>query len=139
MTADPRHAPDAPFIAGSAQRPYLRSGMIRLLSSLFVALALFASPLMMADGASMAMSHASADSAPQEAGHCSGDETPSDQQDAPVEMGCATACAAFLSDHHVAVDEAPVALAVLALTRDHALPGIHPEGETPPPRITPEI
>lgn len=139
MTGDPRHARDVSFIAGSAQRPYLRSGMIRILSCLFVALALFASPLMMANGAGMAMSHATTNAAPDPAGHCSGDDTPSGQQDAPIELGCASSCAAFLPDHPVAANEAPAALAVLALTRDNSLAGIHPEGETPPPRITPEI
>jgi hypothetical protein len=139
MTAEPGTVRDASFIAGSGLCPYVRAGMIRLLSCLFVALALFASPLMMANGAGMAMSHAPADAGLGAAGHCAGDEAPADQQEAPTELSCASTCAAFLPHVPVAADEVPVALAVLKLPRDHSLPGIHPEGETPPPRITPEI
>ncbi len=139
MMIDARQAGDASFIAGSAQGPYLRSGMIRLLSSLFVALALFASPLMMANGAGMAMSHAPTETSSALAEHCRDDQAPSNQHHAPKKMSCATGCAAFLPDEPIEVDAAPVTLALLTVPQEQSLAGIHPEGETPPPRIAPEI
>ena len=113
--------------------------MIRFLSSLFVALALFTSPLAMASGAGMAMSHPMTTAAPGAAGHCMGGAPSSDQGDSPMELSCASTCPAFLPDGGEASDEAPAALAVLTLSHNPLLVGIHPEGETPPPRMTPEI
>lgn len=135
---DPTSPPLPLFIAGSGERRYLRVGMVRLLSSLLVALALFASPLMMANGAGMAMSHASTETSSALSWHCTEDEAPSDAHHAPKKMSCATGCAAFLSDERFEGDAASVALAVLVVPQARSLTGIHPEGETPPPRITPE-
>ncbi|HEX8214733.1 MAG TPA: hypothetical protein VF582_04585 [Allosphingosinicella sp.] len=135
--AEPRRA--APFIASSRAGLYLQPGMIRLLSSIFVALALFLSPLAMASGSGMAMSHPAPASAPEAAGHCAGSEGPADEGKAHVKLSCASACAAFLPRGPVTSDEAPAARVVVAMSRPQLLAGIHPEGETPPPRMTPEI
>jgi hypothetical protein len=113
--------------------------MVRLLSSLFVALALFFSPLSMASGSGMAMSHPMTSAAPETEGHCAGGESSTDESKAPAKLSCASACAAFLPATPVASDEAPAGPAVLTLSGPKLLIGIHPKGETPPPRITPEI
>ena len=138
MTDDP-NSPLPLFIAGSEEGPYLGVDMIRLLSSLLVAFALFASPLMMASGAGMAKSPASTEASSAVSGHCTEDQVPSDEPHAPKKMSCATGCAAFLPDEGVEADAAPVGLAILTVPRARSLTGIHPEGETPPPRIPPEI
>lgn len=139
MTPEERHGRLARFIAGSLRLPHLEPEMIRFLSSLFVALALFASPLAMTSGAGMAMSSPTATAAPAGGNHCAAGDPASDQGDAPRELSCASACPAFLPAGAAASDEAPAALAILTRFRHPLLMGIHPEGETPPPRMAPEI
>lgn len=139
MTREARPGLEVGFIVGSLQRSYLRRGMIRFLSSLIIALALFWSPLAMAGGAGMAMSHAPTTAASDTGGHCTGTEAPSDEESAPSEISCASACAAFLPCGPIAASEAPPAQAVLTLLGPQLIAGIHPEGETPPPRMTSEI
>ena len=111
--------------------------MYRLIASLLVALALFVSPLAMANGAGMAMPHAPALS--QVDGHCAGEEAPADDEGAPAKASCASACAACLSLGATSSAAVPMAPLVIAATGPQVLSGIHPEGETPPPRILPEI
>ena len=139
MTHNVEPRPDAPFVASSRAGLYLRPGMVRLLSSIIVALALFLSPLAMASGSGMAMSHPAAASTSEAAGHCGGSETPADDGKGPVKLSCASACAAFLPAGPAASDEAPADPAVLTHAGPQLLVGVHPEGETPPPRMTPEI
>ena len=111
--------------------------MYRLVASLLVALALFVSPLVMASGAGMAMPHAAALS--QVDGHCAGEEAPADEDGAPAKGSCASACAACLSLGASSSAAASIAPLVIAANGPQVLSGIHPEGETPPPRMTPEI
>jgi hypothetical protein len=139
MTREAKPGLEVGFIVGSQQRSYLRPGMIRFLSSLFVALALFWSPLAMVSGAGMAMSHPSATAASDTGGHCTENEAPSGEESAPSELSCASACAAFLPCGPTTANEAPTAQAVLTLLGPQLLAGIHPEWETPPPRMTSEI
>ena len=134
-----RHGPSAPFIVSSRASLYLPSGMVRLLSSLFVALALFLSPLSMAGGSGMAMSHPVTSAAPDMEDHCAGSESSTDEGKAPAKLSCASACAAFLPASPIASNEAPAERVALTLPGPQLLIGIHPEGETPPPRLSPEI
>ena len=130
---------DTMFIAGTRQPPYLRSSMIRLLSSFLVALILFLSPLMMANGAGMAMPHAAAAANAQTDNHCAGDQAPSENQKSPAKASCASACAAFPAVSPAPSGVAPAVRLAIVASRPRVLSGIHPEGELRPPRNTPEI
>ena len=113
--------------------------MLRLLSSLFVAMALFFSPVAMASGAAMAMPHATPGGGNVSADHCAGDEAPADDNKSGFKLSCGSACAAVTPNDAVHSGEAHGTGAVLAMSGHQILTGIHPERETPPPRITPEI
>jgi hypothetical protein len=111
--------------------------MIRLFASFLVALALFFSPMAMEMGGGMAMGHSTM---AQMDGGCTGmDHSSPDEQKSDMKMACAIACAALpgspacLAEQTSSPKPANVALAAQVLT------GIWPEGETPPPRIAPEI
>lgn len=111
--------------------------MVRLLSSLLIAIAMLFSPLVMTSGAGMAMPHAAA--AATTTDHCAGEESPVGDDKAPVKASCASACAAFPAMAPVA-SEHPLARDEDAEDRgSQLLAGVQPEGETPPPRIPPEI
>ncbi|TFI58450.1 hypothetical protein E2493_09975 [Sphingomonas parva] len=111
--------------------------MIRLLASFLAALALFFSPLAMEIGGGAAMAHTTM--AQMDGGCASTHHSSPDDQKSDVQMSCAIACAA--------IPAAPAGLAVQTTaprTVNASLPaqvlsGIWPEGETPPPRIAPEI
>ena len=139
MKIDAGRLPAMMFIAGTRQRPYLHSGMIRFLSFLLIALALFVSPLMMANGAGMAMPHGAAAAETQADDHCGGDENPADTKKSPAKASCASACAAFPAASPAHLEAAPAVRAVIDASPAQLLSGIHPEGELRPPRITPEI
>ena len=129
----------APFIAGRAGPHYVWRCMPRLLSSLFLALAVLLSPLAMIGGAGS--SHAAMPQAASPALHCA-EETPAPQHEkrAPgMEAGCAIACAAVPAAQPFTPERLPHDAMAPALLGDQLLSGIHPEGETPPPRIRPEI
>jgi hypothetical protein len=128
----------AVFIAGTRHHLYLRCSMIRLFSSLLIALALFVSPLVMANGAGMTMPHAAA-TAEAQTSHCADSEVPSDEEKSRGEASCASACATFPAVGPAHPEEAPAARPAVAAGVPQALSGIHPEGELRPPRITPEI
>ena len=125
------------FIVSSHARLYLGFVMVRFLSSLVVALALFLSPLAMASGAGMAMPSAAA--ATGAGSHCAGSEAPSDADNSLMEMSCASSCAAYSPDPLIPAANASASPAKPIVMKPRLLAGIHPEGETPPPRITPEI
>lgn len=128
-----------PFIAGRFGSHYVLPSMSRLLSSLLMALALIVSPLGMIGGAGAA--HAAMPQAASAAAHC-GEEGPAQQHEkrAPgMEVGCAIACAAVPATGPFSAERLPHASMPPALPGDQLLSGIHPEGETPPPRIRPEI
>ena len=138
MQTDAEASMATTFIASSGRRVYLPSSMVRFLSSLFVAIALFLSPLAMASGAGMAMSHAGT-AAMGAADHCAGGESPLSGDESSIEISCASSCAAYSSSPLVAAEKFPILAPKPRVMKSQRLAGIQPEGETPPPRITPEI
>ena len=124
-------------IANPRPCPHMRSSMYRLIASLLVALALFVSPLAMSSSAGMAMPHAA--TLAQDDGHCAGESAPADEDGTPAKASCASACAACLSLGAISSEQAALAPVALAAAGPQVLSGIRPEGETPPPRILPEI
>ncbi|MFN3727442.1 MAG: hypothetical protein ACK4SZ_14195 [Allosphingosinicella sp.] len=127
-----------PFIAGRISSHYVWRSMPRFVSSLLVAIALLLAPLAMIGGADPA--HAAR---PQvaSAANCA-EEAPGQKHEkrAPgMEVGCAIACAAVPATQPFSAERLPHAAMPPALLGSHLLSGIHPEGETPPPRMHPEI
>ena len=139
MKIEASRLPGMMFIARTRQHPYLKSRMIRLLSSMLVALALFVSPLLMASGASMAMPHAAEASETQMGSHCADSEAPAEGDNSRGDASCASACAAFPAIGPADLKDALPVRPAAAAGVPQALSGIHPEGELRPPRITPEI
>jgi putative hemolysin len=113
--------------------------MPRFLSSLLLALALLLSPLAMIGAAGAA--HAATPQAAPAAGHCAekGPTREHDKRAPGMEAGCAVACAAVPATEAFTADRLPHDPMAPALLGDQLLSGIHPEGETPPPRVHPEI
>ncbi len=107
--------------------------MIRLLASMLAALALFLSPMVMANGAAVAQSSAQMGDDCAAMHHSSPDNQKSD-----VKMSCA-AC--------VAIPAAPAGVGAQTIAPapsngvlpTQMLAGIRPESETPPPRFASEI
>ena len=102
---------------------------MRLLSLLFVALALMLSPIGMASGAAAA--------APTMvmAGHCAGMDTSSDNKQAPTKkIDCMSICSAVAPAEPAILARLPHARAVDEAAPARMLAGIPPERETPPPR-----
>lgn len=128
----------AAFIARSRGLSYLGGGMYRLWSTLLVALALLAAPMAMASGAMANTPHAAPHAAASSSAHCAGDEMPiPDGQ--PEHLSCAAACAALPAlPPPSGAAPAPVSARLVAAP-DATLLGFEPEGETPPPRMTPVI
>lgn len=111
----------------------------RLLFSLLVALGLFVSPVSMASGGGMAMAHSTSIERVEANGHCAGSETPAEEPSDDSKMSCAAACAAFPPMLPATGEEIPLVKLADEMLAHTRLAGIHPEGETPPPRITSEI
>ena len=110
--------------------------MLRLVSALWVALALLVSPVVMAGTA-----HAAMPSMEMASDHCAdiGETQPSDKNMPGMDIACAIACTALPAaapDLAAAVRPQPTAAPA---ERAGTLAGIHPDSETPPPRIHPEI
>ena len=105
--------------------------------SLSQARALLLSPLaMIGGGAHAAMPHTTSSAL-----HCADDgAAPQQGHDAPkMNVGCAVSCAAIpAAEPATSAQERPEP-ARLGIIPARLLSGIHPEGETPPPRIAPEI
>lgn len=129
----------SPFIAARAEPYYVGRSMPRLLSSLLLVLALLLSPLAMIGGAGQA--HAAAPPAAMASGHCSQTAPASEHEKrAPgMELGCAISCAAVPATDPCTAECLPHAAMPPVRLGHQLLPGIHPEGETPPPRNRPEI
>lgn len=125
-------------IASSRPRFYLTSNMLRFLSSLLVAVALLLSPLAMASGAGMAMPQAAAATNAADE-HCAGGQVPADDDRCLMKVGCASSCAAYPPFTPLPQEKPSTVRAKPGFARSQPLAGIHPEGETPPPRMTPEI
>lgn len=119
------------FIASSRRRIYCPSDMLRFLSSLLMAMALFLSPLAMAGGAGMAMPHAAA---PAAADHCAGTEAPADEDSPSFDVSCASSCAAYPPFAASPAEIPATAQFNRDLIKQQWLAGLHPERETPPPR-----
>ena len=142
--------PDCPILADFAavdgsQRDtapaslYVSTCMPRLLSALLLALALLLSPLAMIGGAGAA--HAATVQVTSPATHCpEADPAPQREKGVPgMNAGCAIACAALPATEAFTGERVSLAPWAPALLGDQLLSGIRPEGETPPPRIHPEI
>ena len=113
--------------------------MFRLLSSLLIALSLLFSPLAMASGGAMAASHSSTMLMMDAHNDWAGTETPSGTGQLDAMADCAVTCATIVAVGPAISDNmAPIKEEVL-VARYATLIGIRPEGEKPPPRITPEI
>ncbi len=110
--------------------------MLRLISALWVALALLVSPVVMAGTA-----HAAMPSTEMASDHCAdmGETKPSDKNMPGMDIACAIACTALpAAAPYIAAAGMLQPIAALS-SRADALAGVHPESETPPPRIHPEI
>lgn len=125
------------FIASSSRPAYFAATMPRFVSSMLVALALLFSPLAMSGGAAVAAPHGPAAMAVE--GHCPGSGDPADETQSRAKIGCAVSCAAFPAVGPITNEPVAPAKAKAVAARHQLMVGIHPEGETPPPRITPEI
>jgi len=112
--------------------------MPRLLSTLLLALALLLSPLAMVG---VGPAHAAMPETASMAMHCAEEgSAPQHEKRAPgMDVGCATACAAVPATVQSAAEQPANDPIAPPLPGDQLLSGIHPEGETPPPRIRPEI
>ncbi len=112
-----------------------RSPMLRPFFLLLVALALLASPAIMSSGDGMASAHSAMSQAGEMQGHCPGDSGgPGDR-----EMSCVSACAALPATESRVVEPTRPANGQFAPVAHQVFVGVQPEGETPPPRIAPEI
>lgn len=133
------YAASEPFIARRGKMPYLGSSMRRFLSSLLLAIALIVSPLGMLGGGP-GMAHPAAGAAATTS-HCdeSHQAPASDKEKPGMERGCAVACAALAPLGGCVVEGNSAASVGPAARAHNFLSGIGPEGETPPPRINPEI
>lgn len=128
------------FIVRSRATSYLKGRMARLLSSFFVALSLLLSPMAMASGVIASTAHAAPpDAGAAAAAHCAGDEMPSPDDTQPEHLSCAAACAALPAAPPPGGTAQAPSDARLLTTHPPALNGFEPEGETPPPRMTPVI
>lgn len=127
---------EAGSVARTSEQYYYRRRMLRLISAFWVALALLVSPVVMAGTA-----HAAAPSMEMAGDHCAdmGEAPPSDKSMPGMDIACAIACTALpAAAPYIAAAETLQPTAALA-ARAGTLAGIHPESETPPPRILPEI
>lgn len=105
----------------------------RLLSSLLVALALFFSPLMMANGSAPA--HGAMFAADDMATHCADSDQQGEHKGAPdTKAHCMAVCAAVHPAPAAVNGHAPSPKAALAIPTIPTLVGIAPEYDTPPPR-----
>lgn len=106
--------------------------MFRLVSALFVALAMFFSPVLMASGGGMAHVGAAVQASGDE--HCGGGQAPEHKQKPDMKMSCASACAGFPSAAIAMADPAVQPKRLERAVEPSALAGIAPEHEPPPPR-----
>ena len=133
--------PAGPFIVGREPASYNPRTMFRLLSSFLMVLALLVAPLSMLGGG-QAMAHAAPTDTGAMASHCSDNGTHQsapDKQSPAMSVSCAIACATMVGDAPRMADAAPVVLQRPVSSASAPLLGITPEGESPPPRIHPEI
>ena len=111
--------------------------MSRLIASILVALAMFLSPLAMGTGGAMAMAHPGMSQV--DDGCAATHPASSDDQKPDMKMSCAIACAALPATHPPVGEQTVPQEAKAVMAAAQVLIGIWPEGETPPPRLAPEI
>ena len=111
--------------------------MMKLLSSLLIALAMLVSSVSMASGTATAMPHQGAMEMASVAGHCAGSESPSDRKSPKAAMHCAVACAAFPAIPPLIEQRDRPTKTLYSIVGQRYLAAITLEGETPPPRMTP--
>lgn len=126
------------FIESSGRPDYLAATMFRLLSSMLVAMALLFSPMVMTSGEAMAAPHSSATAIGMD-DHCAETDAPSGDDQSKAMADCTVTCSMFVAVEPKIDDDGPLAEEDVFLTKYATLIGIRPEGEKPPPRITPEI
>jgi hypothetical protein len=112
--------------------------MTRLLASIFLAFAMFFSPLAMEMGVGMAAAQTTVGTSD---GGCAGmhDSAPEQEQKSGLKMNCAAACAAIPGTPATVRARFTHPKSRTAMAPAQVLSGIRPEGETPPPRIASEI
>lgn len=112
--------------------------MMRFVSSLLVALALLFSPLAMSTGGAAAAS----DGTPAVMtanSPCAGPAAPSENDHSNAAFSCAMICAAVPAAETVTREPLSILQGKPAVLASQMLIGVAPEGESPPPRMTPEI
>jgi hypothetical protein len=127
---------EAGSVALPPRRHYDGRRMLRLVSALWVALALLVSPVVMAGTA-----HAAPPSMEMAGDHCAdmGEAPQSDKSMPGMDIACAMACTALPAAAPDIAAAATLQPTAALAPRAGTLAGIHPESETPPPRILPEI
>lgn len=110
--------------------------MLRFFSLLAAVFALFLVPVGMANGAAVADTGLVGSN--DHAAHCAGEDRPQDRSSEKM-AGCVSACSALPGLEVSYAPPAKIETSKAQLPSHQVLVGIHPEGETPPPRITPEI
>lgn len=113
--------------------------MLRPFFLLLVALALLVSPMVMLGGEGVAAAHAAMPQAVEMQGHCPGDSGGPGGAAPDKDISCVSACAAVPASESGLVEPARPANGRFALAVHQVFVGVQPEGETPPPRIGPEI
>lgn len=134
-----KRANERSFIASSSGQPHFVHLMFRLVSSLLIALSLLFTPLAMASGGAMAASHRSAMVMMNGQDGRAGIDIPSGTDRSDAMADCAVTCATFVAVEPTISDDVPSTNEEALVVRYARLIGIRPEGEKPPPRITPEI
>lgn len=139
MSLKLRHRNGLTFIASSSAKPYLAANMFRFLASLLVAFGLMFALVAMTHGQAMATPHSSAPAMVKN-DDGAGEHSPSSSHRSGMDISCAITCAAAVpAAEPMVTDRIAPPKAELAPAGFQELVGIQPEGETPPPRITPEI
>src|SRR3546814_11334263 len=107
--------------------------MMKLLSSLLIALAMLVSFVSMASRTATAMPHKGAMEMASVAGHCAGSESPSDRKTSKAAMHCAVACAAFLAIPTLLVQPYRPPKPLNSVLGQKHIEMISPAGAQPPP------
>lgn len=138
MSLSLRYRNRPPFIESSGRPAYLAATMFRLLSSMLVAIALLLSPMVMTSGGAMAAPHNPTMVVGMD-GHCAETDVPSGNDRSKAMADCTVTCPMFASVEPMVADNGSPAKEDVFVAKYATLIGIRPEGEKPPPRITPEI
>ena len=139
MTSAGRVTGSAVPVVSAGSPSHVAARMLRLLVSLLIALAMIQAPAAMAHTAvGPATAHDASASTADHGRPCSDGQTSEDGR-AAVAASCTSSCAALPATGPLHIARAQRLIGSPAPAGAQVLVGIHPEGETPPPRITPEI